>query len=194
MDWKDIDRLREPGFTEARRGYDRREVDRFLASLVEWLETDAATDLGDLTVQRKLEHVGKSTARILVAAEEEAVKLRSLTEEECAGMRADAEAAAQRARESADEYAREARTRADADAARMIEEGERRRAELDAAVTELEARRDHTIEQLDRLRSELASAIGTPEPAAPEQPAAKAAPEPKAAPARKKQGGAVVKA
>ena len=50
MDWKNIDRLRDPGFTVARRGYDQREVDRFLSSLVEWLETDAATDLGRLTL------------------------------------------------------------------------------------------------------------------------------------------------
>jgi DivIVA domain-containing protein len=84
MDWKDIDRLREPGFTEARRGYDRREVDRFLGSLVDWLETDAVKELGDLAVQRKLEFVGKSTARILMTTEEESEKLRGLTQEECA--------------------------------------------------------------------------------------------------------------
>ena len=47
MDWNDIDRLRDPGFTVARRGYDAREVDRLLGSLVDWLETDAARELGD---------------------------------------------------------------------------------------------------------------------------------------------------
>jgi DivIVA domain-containing protein len=183
MDWKDIDRLRDPGFTEARRGYDRREVDRFLGSLVDWLETDAATELGDLTVQRKLEHVGKSTGRILLVAEEESEKLRRLTDKECADLRAEAEAAAQKAREAADRYAHDVRTKADADAKQTIEEGERRRAEIDAVVSELEARRDGTIKELDRLRAELSSAIGPHEP------------EPKPAPARKaKEAGAVVKA
>jgi DivIVA domain-containing protein len=192
MDWKDIDRLREPGFTEARRGYDRREVDRFLGSLVDWLETDAATELGDLTVQRKLEHVGKSTGRILLVAEEESEKLRRLTDEECADLREEAETAARETREAADRYAHEVRTKADADAKHTIDEGERRRAEIDAVVSELEARRDSTIKDIDRLRTELASAIGPHEPAPAAE--AKAEPAPKAEPARKKQPGAVVKA
>jgi DivIVA domain-containing protein len=182
MEWKDIDRLRDPGFTEARRGYDRREVDRFLGSLVDWLETDAATELGDLTVQRKLEHVGKSTGRILLVAEEEAEKLRQLTDRECADLRGGAEEAARRTREAADRYAHDVRAKAEADARQLVEEGERRRAEIDAVVSELEARRDGTIKELDRLRAELSSAIGPHKP------------EPEPEPARKKQAGAVVKA
>jgi DivIVA domain-containing protein len=47
MDREDIERLRVQGFTVARRGYDRREVDKFLAALVEWLETDAPKELRD---------------------------------------------------------------------------------------------------------------------------------------------------
>src|SRR5512132_592396 len=37
VDWKDIDRVRVPGFAEARRGYDKREVDAFLGRLADWL-------------------------------------------------------------------------------------------------------------------------------------------------------------
>jgi DivIVA domain-containing protein len=159
MDWKDIDRLRDPGFTEARRGYDRREVDRFLGSLVDWLETDAATELGDLTVQRKLEHVGKSTGRILLVAEEESEKLRRLTDKECADLRAEAEAAAQKAREAADRYAHDVRTKADADAKQTIEEGERRRAQVEAVIGDLDARRKHTLRDMESLLNELAAAI-----------------------------------
>jgi DivIVA domain-containing protein len=58
-------RLRSPGFTEARRGYDKHAVDKFLKQLVDWLETDAAEDIGQVAVARKLELVGKSTAHIL---------------------------------------------------------------------------------------------------------------------------------
>ena len=82
MDRNDIERLRDPGFTIARRGYDQREVDKLLGSLVDWLETDAAKQLGDVAVTRKLELVGKSTARILLTAEEESAQLRRATEEE----------------------------------------------------------------------------------------------------------------
>jgi hypothetical protein len=174
MDWKDIDRLRDPGFSEARRGYDRHEVDRLLGALVDWLETDAARDLGDLAVKRKLEFVGKSAARILLTTEEESAQLRRLTEEECAELRSEAEAASLSVRQLADEYAAEARAKADedarqareaahADAGQIIEEGERRRAEIEAVVRELEARRDGTIQELNRLRAQLSSTLGTHE-------------------------------
>src|SRR5215218_3508719 len=172
MDWKDIDRLRDPGFTVARRGYERREVDRLLGSLVDWLETDAAKELGQLAVKRKLEFVGKSAARILMTTEEESAQLRRLTDEECVEMRAEAEAASLKARQAADEYAKSVRAKADEDARQAtetaraiakqnVEEGERRRAEIEAAVSELEARRDDTIQELNRLRAELSSTLGT---------------------------------
>jgi hypothetical protein len=170
MDWTDIDRLRDPGFTVARRGYDRREVDRLLGALVDWLETDAAKEVGELAVKRKLEFVGKSTARILLTTEEESTQLRRLTEEECEELRSEAEAACLEARQAADEYAKQVRAKADEDAHQaranaklIIEEGERRRAQIEAVVSELEARRDRTIQELDRLRTELSSTIGTHE-------------------------------
>jgi cell division septum initiation protein DivIVA len=175
MDWKDIDRLRDPGFTVARRGYDRHEVDRLLGTLVDWLETDAPKDLGDLAVKRKLEHVGKSTARILLATEEETGQMRRRTQEECAELRSKAEAASLKTRQAADEYAKGVRANADGDARRaidaavakakqIVEEGEHRRAQIEAIVSELEARRDGTIQELERLRAELASTIGSHKP------------------------------
>jgi hypothetical protein len=174
MEWKDIDRLRDPGFTVARRGYERREVDRLLGSLVDWLETDAAKELGELAVKRKLEFVGKSAARILLTTEEESEQLRRLTDEECVELRSEAEAASLSARRAADEYARNVRAKADEDARQagetaranakqIVEEGERRRAQIEAVVSELEARRDGTIQELDRLRAELSSTLGTHE-------------------------------
>ena len=172
MDWKDIDRIRVPGFTLARRGYDKHEVDRFLARLADWLETDAATEIGQLAITRKLELVGKSTAHILMTTEQESAELRRNSEEECAQMISDAEAAALQTREAADEYAKQTRASADADAQRVaaeagaqaretVEEGDRRREQVEAVIADLEIRRDDVLADLDRLRSELGSTVAS---------------------------------
>jgi cell division septum initiation protein DivIVA len=161
MDWNEIERLRVQGFTVARRGYDRREVDKFVAALGDWIETDAAKDLGDAAVRRKLELVGKSTAQILLATEKESEELRAQTEEECAELRSRAEAAARGARQAADEYAKQVREKADQDARRtgeaagakakgIVERAERRRAQVEAVIAELDARRDGTLRELER--------------------------------------------
>lgn len=203
MDWNDIDRLRAPGFTVARRGYDQREVDRLLGSLVDWLETDAAKQIADLAIKRKLEFVGKSTARILVSAEEESVKLRELADQECVELRSQAEAASLEKRQAADQHAKKARATADDEARRTeeaarakatqtVEEGERRRAEIETTVRKLERQRDETIHELERLRGQLASTLGTHQP---EAPAPKAgASKPAKQPQKAKEPDAVAKA
>lgn len=171
MELEDIHRLRGQGFTVTRRGYDHREVDRFLDSLVEWVETDAAKDLGDQAVKRKLELVGKSTAQILLTTEKESERLRSQTEEDCTDLRSEAEAASLAVRRDADEYATKTREKADQDARRtgevavakakgIVDEAKRRRAQIEAVIAELNARRDGTLRELEQLRRELASTIG----------------------------------
>ncbi len=170
MNFEDIERLRVQGFTIARRGYDQREVDKFLVALTEWLETDAAKDLGGVAVKRKLELAGKSTAQILLTTEQESEQMRLRTEEECAELRSIAEAASQEARTSADEYSKKVRERADqyarqtgdaaSDTARKtIEEGERRRAQIEAVISDLDSRRDATLGELKRLLGELGTTI-----------------------------------
>jgi DivIVA domain-containing protein len=177
MDWQDIDRIRVPGFTLTRRGYDKHEVDRFLTRLADWLETDAATEIGQMAVTRKLELVGKSTAHILMTTEQESAELRRNAEEECTQLVSDAEAAALQTRQAADEYAKQTRAAADADARRMgeaastearetVEEGERRRGQIEAVIADLEVRRDDALADLDALRSELGAAIATHRPPA----------------------------
>ena len=177
MDWNDIERLRVQGFTVARRGYDRREVDRFLAALGDWIETDAAKDLGDQAVKRKLELVGKSTAQILLTTEKESEELRAQTEEECGELRSRAEAAAGEARSAADEYAKKVREKTDEDARRtgesasakakgIVERAERRRAQIEAVIAELDAPRDGALRELERLQGELASTIAEHKPGA----------------------------
>jgi DivIVA domain-containing protein len=170
MDLESIERLRVQGFTAARRGYDRHEVDRFLAALMEWIETDAARELGDAAVKRKLELVGKSTAQILLTTENESAALRAQTESECAELRSRAERASLDARRAADEYATNVREKADQDARktgeaasakakRIVEEAERRRAQIEAVIAELDAHREGALRELERLHGELATAI-----------------------------------
>jgi DivIVA domain-containing protein len=170
MEWSDIERLREPGFTVTRRGYDQREVDRLLGSLADWLETDAVTQLADVSVKRKLELVGKSTTRILLTTEQEAEQMRRRTEDECAELRSKAEAAAVETRRAAEAHAKDVRDKAEHDARRtteaatakarrIVEEGEARRAQIDAVLAELDARRQSTVGELERLQAALAATI-----------------------------------
>jgi DivIVA domain-containing protein len=177
VDWKDIDRIRVPGFTLGRRGYDKHEVDRFLARLADWLETDAPNEIGEMAVTRKLELVGKSTSHILMTTEQQAAELRKSSEEECAQMISEAEAAAQQTRDAADQYAKQTRAQADADAQQSadaasaqahatIEEGERRRAQVESVIADLEVRRDDALTDLDQLRKEVGATVASHRPAA----------------------------
>jgi DivIVA domain-containing protein len=177
VDWKDIDRIRVPGFTLARRGYDKHEVDRFLARLADWLETDAPNEIGEMAVARKLELVGKSTSHILMTTEQQAAELRKSSEQECAQMISEAEAAAQQTRDAADQYAKQTRSQADADAHQVgeaasataratIEEGERRRSQIESVIADLEVRRDDALADMDALRKELGATVAAHRPTA----------------------------
>jgi DivIVA domain-containing protein len=148
MDWSDIERLRSPGFTLARRGYDQREVDRFLDGLADWLETDAANDVAELAAKRKLELVGKSTSNILMTAQQEAEEIRREAQQQGAEILAAAEERARQATEAGEERAK-----------RTVEEGERRRESIEAVVSDLEARRAEALKELERLSDELTAAI-----------------------------------
>jgi DivIVA domain-containing protein len=193
VDWQNIARLRNPGFTLTRRGYDKHEVDKFLEQLVDWLETDAANDIGQVAVQRKLELVGKSTAHILMTTEQEAQELKRHTEDECTDLRAQAETDAQQTRDDADTYSQEVRARAEAEGRRTreeataeatetVEEGLRRRGQIDDEIHDLEARRDEILKELERLRGTLGGTIDEHRSAPPsrngERTAADAEPEP----------------
>jgi molecular chaperone DnaK (HSP70) len=176
MDSNHIERIRAPGFPIARRGYEQRAVDNFLASLADWLETDAATDLGQVAVQRKLELVGKSTAHILLTTEQESEQMRRRAREECAELRSEADAAALATRQAADEYAKKVREKAEQDARKasdaasakakqIVEEGERRRAQIEELVNELDTRRNRALAELDHLRAEIATTLERHSPA-----------------------------
>jgi DivIVA domain-containing protein len=113
MDWAEFEDRRASGFPTVRRnGYDRAEVDRFLASVSDWLRTAAAEELGDEVVRNKLEQAGQTTARILLIAEQETEELRRNAEEERADLMA------------------KAQTAADESAARVLEAAEERSEQL----------------------------------------------------------------
>jgi DivIVA domain-containing protein len=134
MDWAEFERGRVSGFQTVRRGgYDRNEVDRFLQAVSDWLETEAAQELGDEIVQRKLEQVGQATARILLIAEQETEELRRRAQEECDELRATAQIAANestaRIIETAEQESEELRRRTEEECAHV-------RAEADATAND----------------------------------------------------------
>ena len=72
VDQTSLDRIRNASFPTARRGYDKGEVERFLAKLADWLETGAGDESRTDAVQRELERIGQRTSAILSQAEESA--------------------------------------------------------------------------------------------------------------------------
>jgi hypothetical protein len=178
MDWNDIERIRAPGFPIVRRGYDQRTVDNFLGNLADWLETDAATDIGQMAVTRKLELVGKTTAHILLTTEQESEQMRRRAEDECRELRADAETAAATTRQAADEYSRRVREKAEQEARRIeaeasakaketIEDGRRRRAEIEKLVDELKARSEGALAEIASLKDEIGATVEQYRPGSP---------------------------
>ena len=142
------ERVRAASFRVARRGYDRDEVDGFLAWLADQLRSaevgGAAGDLDPDAVRRELERVGESTAAILRAAEQTARELRGA------------------AKRDAENQVASARTEAEARAESIIEDALQRRRLLAARIDQLTERRDAIIAEVGRLADEL-KAIGDAE-------------------------------
>ena len=171
MEQRHIDRIRNPQFPTARRGYDQREVDNFMLELAEWLESRAAEEVGSFAVKRKLEMVGRSTANILMATEKEAEELRKTAEREAAELTDRADAAAEKTRGAAEAYANQLRENAQREtdeklaaatskARATVEEGQRRRTSIESQITELESLRDRVLADLERLGKELGTTVG----------------------------------
>lgn len=108
-----IDRIRSATFNVSRRGYEKREVDRFLTRLAEWLETGGIDDVRSGSVKRELERVGEKTASILSTAEDTAQGMRAEAEAEAESTLRAAKDAAKKVRGDADDYARTARAEAE---------------------------------------------------------------------------------
>jgi DivIVA domain-containing protein len=146
VDLRSVDRIRKVSFALAVRGYDRNEVDRFLAELADWLEGRTDQDANAEAVREELERIGEQTANILTDAHDAGQTMREEAQREVrqtlvdANLKAEAIGAeaqehADALRADADDYAR--KTRADADGYAL-----RTREEVDAYATETRADAD----------------------------------------------------
>jgi DivIVA domain-containing protein len=144
-----LELIREANFSASRRGYDRREVDNFLMSLAEWLERGGHEEVETYAVSRRLERAGETTARVLATAQAEADQIRKEAQAEADKIVQDANRAAAQKMEAAAEQGD-----------RLIEEGERRKASLETAISQLNEHRGRVIVEIQRLREALGGAIG----------------------------------
>jgi DivIVA domain-containing protein len=158
VDWKEIDRIRVPGFAMSRRGYDRHEVDRFLSEVADWLATgEGEGAAANEAVRLELERVGEQTAQILTEAHAAAQAIRDDASQQVRQSLVDANATSESLRTEAGEYAADTRDEADAYARRIRSEADtyadRSRSETDA---ELEQDRAATAKESDRILGEAA--------------------------------------
>jgi DivIVA domain-containing protein len=123
VDRDSIDRIRSATFPVARRGYEKREVDRFLNKLAEWLETGGGDQTRAELVRRELDRIGQQTGKILTDAHDLGEQLYAETERE-----------AQRIVQQAQERAAQTIAEAKAEAKRIVDEANQRRAEIEAVI------------------------------------------------------------
>jgi DivIVA domain-containing protein len=178
VDRDSIDRIRSATFPVGRRGYEKREVDRFLNRIADWLETGGADQTRAELVRRDLERIGEQTGRILTDAHDAGEEIHAEAEREAAGIVAEAEAQAEQVRTAAGETraraedeAEEKLARANAEATRIVDEATQRRRDIEAVISDLEARRDAVVADLEQLSSEIAGAATQHRPAGSEAPA-----------------------
>lgn len=166
MDQSSMERIRTATFAVERRGYDKREVERFLNKIADWLETGGGDQARADIVKRELERVGHHTAGILATAEDSAEDIRAEATEQAAETREAADAYAEQTREAADQDAERARAEAELEvrelvesaqekARRMVEEGISRRRDIEALISDLVAHRDGVVAEANRLADEL---------------------------------------
>ncbi|MDX6607138.1 MAG: DivIVA protein [Solirubrobacterales bacterium] len=167
VDQTSLDRIRNATFPAAKRGYDKHEVEKFLARLADWLETGAGDESRSDTVKRELERVGQRTGAILAQAEESAQQIRAEAEEEARGTintanmqaeetRTQAEQYSTQTRTSADSYAQQARQEAEQEVASTREEAEQEARET-IATAQAQARR--IVEEGTQRREDVEAVI-----------------------------------
>lgn len=124
MEQDSIERIRSATFSVGRRGYEKREVDTFLARIADWLEAGGGDVARSETIKRELERIGERTGKILGAAEEAAEAIRGDAQAEATDLMEEARTRAEAIRVSADKYAKETRDDADAYAEKLRSEAD----------------------------------------------------------------------
>ena len=156
-----IERIRSATFTMTRRGYDRREVDTYLAKLADWLESGGDDQVQAETVKSEMERVGRRVSKELTAAEEASQGLRADAERESREITERARVQADSARATADEHAKQARDKAEEIARKTREEAEAQHAKVHREIEEYSTRiRDEADGYARRVRSEAESEVG----------------------------------
>ncbi len=197
MDGYPLDRIRDPRFSLAMRGYDRGEVDALLTEVGEWIERAGEDPAGSERVRDELARVGEQVSAILVEAHEAAREIREEASAQARqslvganttaeSVRGDADEYAQRTREEADAYGSSVRADADAEVERLIEEANQRKRDVEAVISDLEQRREAVVAELEQLATGITGTasrhrhLETPEGDEPDQEEARSA-EPAAA-------------
>jgi DivIVA domain-containing protein len=167
VDQTSLDRIRNATFPSARRGYDKHEVEKFLARLADWLETGGGDESRSDAVKRELERVGQRTGAILAQAEESAQQIRAEAEEEAQQelqgvtaeaekIRAEANAYAGQARGDADEYAEKTRQAAEQEVTALRDEAEE---DARQTVEEAQAQARRIVDEGAQRREDLEAVI-----------------------------------
>ncbi|MCE3267103.1 MAG: hypothetical protein K0S15_1812 [Solirubrobacterales bacterium] len=167
VDETSLDRIRSATFPTSRRGYDKHEVEKFLARLADWLETGGGGESRSETVKRELERVGERTGAILSQAEESAQQIRSEAEQLAREVTVESTAVAQKARTEADAYAEKTRREADVYANETRRDTDEEVAEIRSeaeeeareTITEAQAQAARLVEAGTRRRDDIQAAI-----------------------------------
>lgn len=158
MDEHSIERIRNANFSHSVRGYDRAEVDRFLAELADWLETGGGEHAASLeAVRGELERIGEQTAGILTEAHAAAEAIRADAAAQVRQQLVEANVTAESIRAEAGEWAGDARDEADAYARTVRTEADtysdQTRSETDS---ELEDERARATKEAERIVADAA--------------------------------------
>lgn len=174
-----LDSMTRPEFAVVVRGYDRAQVDDYLARLHEWL-TDSETrrsaaeearnaarrELSEVRARLAMieERSGAATPESMAAFGERLGQIlqEAITAADELRSRAKAEAESQRAALAEERKAMQARNRAEAD--RLIEQARRKEEEINAHIADLGAKRAGALGELSRLQQHLADLLSGPEP------------------------------
>jgi DivIVA domain-containing protein len=167
VDQTSLDRIRNATFPSVRRGYDKGEVEKFLARLADWLATGAGDESRSDTVKRELERVGQRTGAILAQAEESAQQIRAEAEEEARGTVNTANMQAEETRTEAGTYSTETRTSADSYAQQIRQSAEdeagkiRAKADQDArqAIENARAQARRIVDEGTQRREDIEAVI-----------------------------------